>query len=579
MALLDIYTSLSSFLSSANTLWLAVALTVIGSYLLYQWLLPKPLPGIPFNTEATKSLFGDAPAMSREISVTGEFSMWLAHQVEKMGEPICQVFIRPFSKPWILVGDFHEAQDILMRRTEFEKPQFLIDGLIALGDFNARLKTNDPRFRARRHLKQDLMAPNFLNNYMGPFIHTEGLKLVKLLEAKMKLSDGRPFSALADYYHAALDTMIYYAFGGNFPDSALDPQLQAISNLEPSQISPGGKDEPVVFPDAPTSPFLTAVHHAPDVLEKTTIAWSPKLAYWWMSQQAWYKKIFSQKKQVVQKQLEAAIHNFKAGEVKTAMEHLVMREKVAAEKQGREPQLNSQLMLDEIFADMISGHHTTGGSMGWVTKYLTGFPEAQTKLRKALYSALPSAAAEQRPPTFDELRHAKIPYLEAVIEETLRLTPFSMTRETAQDTEILGYKIPKGCQVMMVNAGPGYLSPSLPVNENARSPTSKAAKRRPNWDETKDLKLFDPERWLVTKEDGSVEFDSAAGPQLGFGMGLRQCWGRKLAQLEIRTIMALVVWNFELLGIPEGLGGYAGYDGVSRQPQKVYVRLRKMNSW
>lgn len=217
--------------------------------------------------------------------------------------------------------------------------------------------------------------------------------------------------------------------------------------------------------------------------------------------------------------------------------------------------------------------------MGWVTKYLTGYPEAQSKLRDALYSALPEAVAEKRFPTFEELRRARIPYLEAVIEETLRLTPFSMTREATEDTEILGYKISKGCQVFMVNAGPGYLSPSLPVNENARSPTSKAAKRRPRWDESKDLKLFEPERWLVTKEDGSVEFDAGAGPQLGFGMGIRQCWGRKLAHLEIRTIMALVVWNFELLEIPEALGGYAGFDGISRQPQKVYVRLRKVNSW
>ncbi|KAK4643183.1 hypothetical protein QC761_403810 [Podospora bellae-mahoneyi] len=579
MALLNIYTTLTSFLSPTATLWLAVLLTVLGPYLLYQWLLPKPLPGIPFNMEATKSLFGDAPAMSREISVTGEFSMWLAHQVERMGEPICQVFIRPFSKPWILVGDFHEAQDILMRRTEFEKPQFLIDGLLALGDWNARYKTNDPTFRARRHLKQDLMAPNFLNSFMGPFLHSEGLKLVKLFEAKMKLADGRPFSVRSDYYHAALDTMVHYAFGGNIPDSATDPQLETISNIRPSQIPPASKDEPVVFPETPISPFLAAVHHAPDVLEKTTIAWAPKLSFWWWSQQPWFRKIFSQKEQVVPKQLDVAIRNFEAGEVKTALEHHLMREKIAAEKQGREPLLNSHIMVDEIFADMIAGHHTTGGSMGWVTKYLTGYPEAQSKLRDALYSALPEAVAEKRFPTFEELRRARIPYLEAVIEETLRLTPFSMTREATEDTEILGYKIPKGCQVFMVNAGPGYLSPSLPVNENARSPTSKAAKRRPHWDESKDLKLFEPERWLVTKKDGCVEFDAGAGPQLGFGMGIRQCWGRKLAHLEIRTIMALVVWNFEFLEIPEALGGYAGFDGISRQPQKVYVRLRKVNSW
>ena len=185
---------------------------------------------------------------------------------------------------------------------------------------------------------------------------------------------------------------------------------------------------------------------------------------------------------------------------------------------------------------------------------------------------------EKRCPTFDELRCAKIPYLEAVIEETLRLTPFSMVRETMCDTVILGHSVPKGCQVFLVNSGPGYLSPSLPVDEASRSPTSKAAKVRGSWDETKDLKIFDPERWLVHNEAGGAEFDAAAGPQLGFGMGVRQCWGRRMGHMEVRTIIALVVWHFELRGIPESLSSYAGFDGITRQPQKVFVRLEKAAS-
>ena len=55
-----------------------------------------------------------------------------------------------------------------MRRTDIEKPQFLIDGLAALRDFHARAKTGDPKFRARRQLRQDLMAPKFLQGYIGP---------------------------------------------------------------------------------------------------------------------------------------------------------------------------------------------------------------------------------------------------------------------------------------------------------------------------------------------------------------------------------------------------------------------------
>ncbi|KAB8235182.1 cytochrome P450 [Aspergillus alliaceus] len=554
--------------------YLGIAVVAVGLPILYQWLLPKPLPGIAYNPEATKSLFGDAPNMSREIGLTGEFSMWLAKQVERMNSPVCQVFVRPFSKPWILIADFREAQDILMRRAEFDKPAFLSDGMLCLGDFHARYKTNDA-FRERRRMKQDLMTPTFLNGSMGPAMHAKGLELVRLLEMKAELANGRPFSIKADYDYAALDVMLSYAFGDNLDDSAIRPQLDHIAQLDRSQIPDGAPDEPVVFRHAPISPFLQAVHDAPEVLEKTTVSWAPRLSHWWWKQQPWYKKIFEQKSRVVPQQLSKAITNYRKGTIKSALEHMLMREAAMAEKQSRQPQFESQTLVDEAFADLIAGHHTTGGSMGWVTKFLTGYPETQASLRAALYAAIPEAVGDKRSPTFDELRRAKVPYLEAVIEEMLRLTPFSMTREVTTDTEILGHKIPKGCQVFMVNGGPGYLSPSLPVDEAKRSPTSQIARVRGNWDESKDLKLFDPERWLVVKGDGSVDFDGGAGPQLGFGMGIRQCWGRRMAHLEIRTIIALIVWNFDLLDIPNSLGGYAGFDGISRQPQRVFIRLRR----
>ena len=330
-----------------TSVYLVVAFVAVGLYALYQWLLPKPLPGIAYNPETTKSLFGDAPDMNREIGVTGEFAFWMAKQVEKMRSPMCQIFVRPFSKPWVLVADFRESQDILMRRTEFDKPAFIRDGLEALGDFHAKYKTNNA-FRARRHLKQDLMTPSFLNNFMGPFMHSKGLELVKLLETKMNLAKGRPFSILADFDYAALDVMLNYAFGANMIDSALDPQVNLITQLDSSVIPDGDLDEPVAFPEAPIGPFLEAVQHAPEVMEKTTMSWFPRLSHWWWKQQSWYKKMFSQKNRCVPPQVTKALENYRAGEVKSALEHILRREQVTAEKQGREPQFDSQSMVDEV---------------------------------------------------------------------------------------------------------------------------------------------------------------------------------------------------------------------------------------
>lgn len=230
----------------------------------------------------------------------------------------------------------------------------------------------------------------------------------------------------------------------------------------------------------------------------------------------------------------------------------------------------------QIFSDPMTGHHTTSSALSWVTKYLTGYPHTQLNLREELHTTLVEAVEEKRLPTFDELKRARLPYLEAVIEEARRLTPFIIVRETVVDTEILGYKVPKGIQCLMVSAGPGITLPSVPVDENTRSPTSKSAKPWGKWDESRDLKLFEPERWLKAKEDGRIEFDASSGPQLGFGMGTRQCWGRRLAQLMVRTVIALMVWEFEMLEIPEELGGYTGIDGISREPVNAFARFRKL---
>lgn len=51
---------------------------------------------------------------------------------------------------------------------------------------------------------------------------------------------------------------------------------------------------------------------------------------------------------------------------------------------------------------------------------MTVYPEVQCKLRKSVLDAIPEL--QDRPPSFDDLTAAKLPYLEAVVQETLRLS-------------------------------------------------------------------------------------------------------------------------------------------------------------
>jgi cytochrome P450 len=65
------------------------------------------------------------------------------------------------------------------------------------------------------------------------------------------------------------------------------------------------------------------------------------------------------------------------------------------------------------------------------------------------------------------------------------------------------------------------------------------------------MTLFKPERWIV-----GDEFDATAGPQLAFDLGTRGCYGKRLVYVEMRILLTLIVWNFELLPYPTALPSY-----------------------
>ena len=119
-------------------------------------------------------------------------------------------------------------------------------------------------------------------------------------------------------------------------------------------------------------------------------------------------------------------------------------------------------------------------------------------------------------------------YVDAVIEEIHRISGAVaiMMRVATVDTEVLGHRIPKGTDVFMLTQGPGFVMPSIPVDENARSATSKESKDKNGaWDEAT-IHEFDPERWLEKDSDGKVVFNSRAGPVMPFGAGPRGCFGK-----------------------------------------------------
>lgn len=143
---------------------------------------------------------------------------------------------------------------------------------------------------------------------------------------------------------------------------------------------------------------------------------------------------------------------------------------------------------------------------------------------------------------------AKLPYLQAIIKETLRLhpsAPLLLPRKALIDVEIHGYTIPKGAQVL--------------INEWAMG-------RNPNiWDNPNS---FSPERFLGSE----INFKGQNFQLTPFGGGRRICPGLPLAIRMLHMMLGSLInvfdWKLEN-GVKKG-------DMVMDQPLRaIPVRINK----
>jgi cytochrome P450 len=137
----------------------------------------------------------------------------------------------------------------------------------------------------------------------------------------------------------------------------------------------------------------------------------------------------------------------------------------------------------------------------------------------------------------------------------------------------LGHVIPKGTDVFLSITGPGFTSPGFEIDEKKRSETCSSLRDSSNQWELKDMKIFRPERWLVTDQNGNESVDHAAAPQMLFSLGPRSCFGKRLGQLNMRVLLILLIWHFEFLPLPEELISDDGIEKFTRQPRLTFVRL------
>ncbi|KAL8284971.1 hypothetical protein RB597_002178 [Gaeumannomyces tritici] len=600
--------------------WAAAA--VLAAYVLYRRLLPKPIPGVAYNPEAAVSMLGDLPSLLRDKD--GMFEWMVKQAARHPDSPLVQVFLQPFGgRPAVLLTDFRESQDIMVRRgREWDRSDWTIDLLGALlPKHHVNLKTG-PEWKAHRRLLQDLMTPSFLDRVAAPHLYAGFVNLIDLWRARARVSGGRPFAAEADIHHATLDAVLDFTFGKSYPHRAIPPQTQHLLSTEPSvsnsSSSTSSNNNDGASADTPLDITYAPVHEAIGFMQHWTenfkrVLDSPFPGTYWLFHSMKPSEVRFRRRLTafIGGQIDMAVERLESRRGKneagggddtawvgSALDMMVHREKLLAEAEGREPVFKSQVMEQETVGFVIAGHDTSSTTLLWGLKLLADHPAVQTKLRDALRAAHPAAAAEGRLPSVEEIASADaaaaLPYLEAVIEEILRVggTIPGLDRTCARDSVVLGRVLPAGTNLIMLSRGPSFTAPpaaAAAVDEALRSDTSRkvaaagGAASRPEWD-PEDVGRFVPERWLAAAaargngpDDagaGAEVFDVSAGPSMPFGLGTRGCFGRRLAYLEQRVSLTLLVWSFELCACPPELSGYAAVDGLTHRPKQCYVRLR-----
>lgn len=217
-------------------------------------------------------------------------------------------------------------------------------------------------------------------------------------------------------------------------------------------------------------------------------------------------------------------------------------EGLIAAGEGEEEGLSDHEIFGNTTAALLAGEDTTAYTIAWMIHELMRHPAELAELRAEVDRVLGDAALWSELEQGDELS-----YLGAVLSETLRLRPVApMQGMTAkEEVELDGRRFPAGTNFLVSMR-------TLALDEG----------RYP------DARTFRPQRWLEGKPGHFTRH-----PPYPFGGGKRTCPGMNLAMLEIRSVIAMLVRNFDFEPPPDGPPVREKFNFTMR-PENLRMRLQ-----
>ncbi|OSX63016.1 hypothetical protein POSPLADRAFT_1046365 [Postia placenta MAD-698-R-SB12] len=225
--------------------------------------------------------------------------------------------------------------------------------------------------------------------------------------------------------------------------------------------------------------------------------------------------------------------------IQSGVAHEMIRrnEALVANKQLQQKDLLTRLLSahstgklshEELLEQVVSGHETTTQTLGFTVFELARHPVVQERLRTEL-------AELGHEPTYDDFQ-ARLPYLDAVLKETLRLYPgLPYMERTAIRADVIPLREP-------VRLSSGELISALPVlpGQVVLIPIIAIQRLDAVW---KDADTFRPDRWLHDLPPSEALCTGWANT-LAFSDGPRSCIGIRLAIYQYKVILTQMMDRF-----------------------------------
>lgn len=207
-----------------------------------------------------------------------------------------------------------------------------------------------------------------------------------------------------------------------------------------------------------------------------------------------------------------------------------------AKDENGEP-IGEQEIHDQVVAILTPGSETVASTIMWLLQVLTEHPEHAARVAEEVKSVV-----GDRPVAFDDVR--KLSYTNNVVVESMRLRPavWILTRRAVTETELGGYRIPAGADIVY--------SP-FAIQRDPRS-----------YDGHLD---FDPDRWLPERAKDVPKH--AMSP---FSVGNRKCPSDHFSMAQLSLITATVAsrWRFEQVSGSND----ATRVGITLRPYRLLLR-------